>query len=278
MRGAGRVAVHRIPYPVDQAMASLADLRTIVLVGAAAPVAFFAYPRRPGRLYSPHTRILELASPSDDLHYALEALAERVGTRGRDPTSNTTLELPGRPTGEITREKLGALLAATLPENAIVVDESITTGRDFLAATRAARPHDWLFGTGGSIGYGLPCAVGAAVACPDRPVIALESDGSGMYMPQALWTMARESLNVVTLVFANRQYQILKGEMANIGVGTVGPKAARLLDIGQPDLDWASLARSQGVPGRRATSMEELSSAMDAALRAGGPQLIEVVL
>ena len=278
MRGAGRVGVDRIPYSVDQASASLADLRTIVLVGAAAPVAFFAYPGRPGRLYSPHTRVVELARPSDDLHYALEALAERVATRGRDH-ANVSLALPARrPTGEITRDKLGTLLAATLPENAIVVDESITTGRGFLTATRSARPHDWLFGTGGSIGWGLACAVGAAVACPDRPVIVLESDGSGMYMPQALWTMARESLNVVTLVFANRQYQILKTEMANIGVATVGPRAARLLEIGQPNLDWVGLARSQGVPAQRATSMEELSSAMDAALAAGGPQLIEIVL
>jgi acetolactate synthase-1/2/3 large subunit len=277
MRGAGRVGVERIPYPVDQAQSSLADLRTMILVGATAPVAFFAYPGRPGRLYSPHTRVVEMARPSDDLRYALEALADRVAIRGRDAT-NISLALPARPTGEITRDKLGALLAATLPENAIVIDESITTGRGFLAATRSARPHDWLFGTGGSIGYGLAAAVGAAVACPDRPVIVLESDGSGMYMPQAFWTMARESLNVVTLVFANRKYQILKTEMANIGVGTVGPRAARLLDIGQPDLDWVGLARSQGVPGRRATSMGELSSAMDAALTAGGPQLIEVVL
>jgi acetolactate synthase I/II/III large subunit len=276
-RGAGRVNIDRISYGVSQAMSELGDLRTIILVGAKAPVAFFAYPNLPGRLYPPASRILELAGPGEDLRYALEALAERVVVKGQ-MSATIELALPKRPTGEITSSRLGALIESIIPENAIVVDESITTGRAFLKETRNAKPHDWLLGTGGSIGYALPVAVGAAVACPDRQVIVLESDGSGMYMPQSLWTMARESLNVLTLVFANRKYQILKSEVSNMGLAEIGPRGSRLLEIGSPDLDWVGLARSMGVAARQAKSMDDLSKRIDAALSEGGPQLIEVVL
>src|SRR5262249_12365517 len=151
-------------------------------------VAFFAYPDKPGRLYQPSTRIHELVGIGGDIVYALAALADRIGAAAS--ATKATLDLPPRPGGAITADKIGVLLAATLPENAIVVDESITTGRNFLAATQNARPHDWILPTGGSIGYGLPVGVGAAIACPDRKVVVLESDGSGLYMPQTLWTYA----------------------------------------------------------------------------------------
>ena len=188
------------------------------------------------------------------------------------------LERPARPTGAITLEKLGALLGASLPENAIVIDESITTGRAFLGATKGAPPHDWIIGTGGSIGYGMPVALGAAVACPDRKVVCLESDGSGLYMPQSLWTHARETLNILTLVFANRSYQILRDEMQNVGATNIGPVASSLLDIGNPDIDWRSLAKGFGVEAHRAATMDELSRALDAGLATQGPCVIEVVL
>jgi acetolactate synthase-1/2/3 large subunit len=188
------------------------------------------------------------------------------------------LERPARPTGAITPEKLGALLCASLPENAIVIDESITTGRAFLASTKNAPPHDWIIGTGGSIGYGMPVALGAAVACPDRKVVCLESDGSGLYMPQSLWTHAREDLDILTLVFANRSYQILRHEMQNVGATNIGPIASTLLDIGSPDIDWLSLAKGFGVAAFRANSMDELSRAVDAGIAMRGPCVIEVVL
>ena len=215
-RGAGRVAVERIPYPIDQAIDLLQDVENIILVGARAPVAFFAYPEKPGMLYRPGMRIHELVGADGDIPYALEALAEAVGAK-KSMAAKVDLDLPARPTGSITPEKIGQLLAATLPDDAIVVDESLTTGRSFIAATRSSRPHDWMPPTGGSIGFALPAAAGAAIACAERKVVCLESDGSGMYMPQALWTHARESLNILTIVFANRKYQILRLEMQNVG-------------------------------------------------------------
>jgi acetolactate synthase-1/2/3 large subunit len=276
-RGAGRVPVSRIPYPIQQAMDLLRDVRNLVLIGGKAPVGFFAYPDKPSELFAPGTRVHTLARIDQDIAYALEALADAVGADRAAPQV-ARLDLPDRPSGAISPERLGALIAATLPEDAIVVDESITTGRTFMAATETARPHDWILPTGGAIGFGPPVAVGAAVACPDRKVVCLESDGSGMYMPQSLWTQAREGLNVLTLVLANRKYQILRSEMANVGASNIGPKASALLDIDRPTIDWVALAGSLGVDARRAATMDELSQQIDAGLAADGPFLIEVVL
>ena len=276
-RGAGRVAVERIPYPIDQAVDLLQDVDNIILVGATAPVGFFAYPGKPGRLFQPGTRIHELVSADGDATYALEALADAVGAKRSDAVT-VELDLPGRPTGSITPDKIGQLLAATLPVDAIVVDESITTGRSFLSATRSSRPHDWLLPTGGSIGFALPVAAGAAIACPRRKILCLESDGSGMYMPQALWTHAREDLNILTIVFANRKYQILRNEMQNVGVANIGSRAAGLLDIDNPEIDWVSLAATFGVEAVRVDTMDAFSSAIDAGLATRSPCLIEVVL
>ena len=276
-RGAGRVPVDRIPYPVDQALALLSQFKNLILIGGKAPVAFFAYPNKPSELSPPGARILPLARVEQDALYTLQALAEAVKAT-HVPVPACAYEETPRPTGAITPEKLGALLAATLPEHAIVVDESITTGRAFTPATRNTRPHDWLLGTGGSIGYAMPVSVGAAVACPDRKLVVLESDGSGLYMPQALWTQARQGLNILTLIFANRKYQILHNEMQNVGVHNVGPVAADLLDIDRPSIDWVSLAKSFGVEAKRAETMEELGRAIDAGMAMTGPCLIEVVL
>jgi len=276
-RGAGRVPVQRVPYPVGEAAAALADVQNIILVGAKPPVAFFAYPGRPSQLYRPGTRVCELARPDQDVAGALTALCDALDAGGAAP-ERAGLSLPDRPTGALTPQKIGAVLAASMPENAIVVDESITTGRSFLADTERGRPHDWLLGTGGSIGYALPCATGAAIACPDRKVIVLESDGSGMYMPQALWTQAREQLDILTIVFANRTYQILRSEMSNVGVTPGGPKAEALTDIGSPRIDWIALARAFGAEAFRAATADELSRHIDAGLAIQGPVVIEVVL
>jgi acetolactate synthase-1/2/3 large subunit len=274
-RGAGRVAVERIPYPIDQAIDLLQDVENIILVGAKAPVGFFAYPEKPGTLFQPGTRIHELVAADGDIPYALEALADAVGAK-LSKTEKVGLDLPARPTGSISPEKIAHMVAATLPADAIVIDESLTTGRSFFQTTRSSHPHDWLLPTGGSIGFALPAAAGAAIACADRKVVCLESDGSGMYMPQALWTHAREGLNILTIVFANRKYQILRNEMHNVGVTEIGPKASGLLDIDNPVIDWVALAGSFGIDARRVDTMDAFSSAIDAGYAIQGPYLIEV--
>jgi acetolactate synthase I/II/III large subunit len=275
-RGAGRVPVRRVPYPIDQAMAAFDDLQNIILVGAKPPVAFFAYPGKPSRLTRPGTRIHELARADEDIPGALTALRDALDAASATP-KRAELSLPGLPGGTLTPGKIGSAFAALLPEGAVVVDESITTGRSFLADTAGSRPHDWILSTGGSIGYALPCAAGAAIACPDRKVIVLESDGSGMYMPQALWTHAREQLDVLTIVFANHAYQILRDEMSNVGA-TPGAKAGPLMDIGSPRIDWVALARTFGVEAFRACTADEFVRHLQAGLAVQGPALIEVAL
>ena len=255
-RGRGRVALERVPYVVDQALKVLEGLKHIILVGSRMPVAFFAYPDKPSLLYPKDCHGHVLCTLDEEPIGALEALAEAVGA-SRTPAPMVNEPAPGLATGQIEPMALGRSLGALLPENAIVVDEAVTTGRGFFAPTQAAAPHDWLSNMGGSIGMGLPLATGAAVACPDRKVVCLEGDGSGMYTLQALWTQAREGLDVTTLLFANHTYQILKGELANVGAGNPGRKALDMLDLGSPNLDWVGLAKAMGVPGAKVTNMEE---------------------
>src|SRR5207237_1075392 len=180
---------------------------------------------------------------------ALGSLGDAVGARGR-PAPLVNDPKPAPATGDITSEALGQSLGALLPENAVVADEAVTTGRGFFAPTKSAAQHDWMSNMGGSIGLGMPLATGAAVACPDRRVVSLQADGSAMYTVQALWTQAREALDITTVLFSNRTYQILKGELANVGAGNPGRKALDMLDLGRPDIDWVGVARSLGVPGR----------------------------
>jgi acetolactate synthase-1/2/3 large subunit len=185
---------------------------------------------------------------------------------------------PGMPSGRLDPEKIAAILGNRIPEHAIVVDESVTTGRGFYPLTAGAPPHDWLQNMGGSIGYGMPVALGAAIACPDRKVLALVGDGSGMYTVQALWTMAREGLDIAVVIWANRTYQILKGEFNNVGAGSPGHKARDMLDIDRPDLDWVSMAQGMGVPATRVHNCAGLAAQLQRGLAAAGPYLIEAVL
>jgi acetolactate synthase I/II/III large subunit len=276
-RGAGAPIVDRIPYVPDQAVELLKDFRQLILVGAAIPVAYFAHPGKDSVLTPRDCEVHALAKPGENYVGALEALASALALCG-----NVTLtEKPNRPpvpSGTITLPGLAAAVAALLPQNAIVVDESMTSGRGMLAAARGAPPHDWLACTGGSIGIAMPLAVGAAVACPTRRVLCLTADGSGMYTPQALWSMAREALNVTIVVFANRSYSVLSREFSSLGVGEPGPRAAGMFDIGRPDLDWLSLARGMGVPGTRATSLDAFVKALRVGFENEGPSLVEVVL
>ncbi len=278
-RGAGRVAVPRVPYAVEPALAALAPYRHIVLVGAREPVAFFAYPGKPGRLAAPGTAFTLLATPAHDPAHALEALADLIGARrAAVPVVERAGAVALETSEALTPASLGELLAALIPEHAIVLDEAVSSGRGFDRATHAAAPHDWLTGMGGSIGFALPAAVGAAIAAPQRKVIVLTGDGSAMYTLQALWTMAREGLDVTVVVFANRAYQILRGEFAGVGAGVPGSRANDMLMLDRPELDWVAMSRGMGVPASRVNTAASFAQAWRAAMAERGPALIEAVM
>ncbi|HMD86760.1 MAG TPA: acetolactate synthase large subunit [Terriglobia bacterium] len=276
-RGAGAPTVERIQYVLEQAVEQLREFRQLILVGAQAPVAYFAYPGKDSTVTSPGCEIYALASAGEDCTGALAALAGALSLRGTELVGEKA-ERPPVPSGNITLPGLAVAVGSLLPENAIVVDESMTSGRTMMAATRGSPRHDWLANTGGSIGIALPLAVGAAVACPDRRVLCLTADGSAMYTPQALWTMAREGLNVTTVVFANRVYAVLKREFSGLGIGNPGPRAMSLLEIGRPDLDWSLLAKGMGVPANRVASLDAFVLALREGFESEGPRLIEVGL
>ena len=277
-RGAGRVQVNRIPYVVEQALKVMQEAGDLVLVGARRPVAFFAYPNKPSLLAPETAKSALLADVGDDIEAALAALADAVGATTTPPARVAAPRRPAIPTGAINPASIAAVLGAKIPEGAIVVDESVTTGREFFPETAGAPPHDWLNNRGGSIGYGMPVAIGAAVACPDRKVVALIGDGSAMYTVQSLWTMARENLDVTVLIFANGTYNILRGELTNVGVRNPGPRAVDMLTLNRPDLDWVHMARGMGVEAMKVTTSEQLARAMDAGLGTKGPFLVQVVL
>lgn len=276
-RGAGVPPVDRIAYVLEQGIDQLKEFRQLILVGARAPLAYFAYPGKDSAFTSPDCEIYTLATAGEDYTGALEALVGALSLQGNQP-SQSKAQRPQLPDGQITLPGLSAAVGALLPENAIVVDESMTSGRGLMAATRGAPRHDWLGNTGGSIGIALPLAVGAAVACPDRRVLCLTADGSGMYTLQALWTMAREKLDITTVVFANRDYAVLKREFSYLGVGNPGPKALDMFEIGRPDLDWVRMGEGMGVPGTRVTSLSEFAGALREGFTSGGPRLIEIPL
>jgi acetolactate synthase-1/2/3 large subunit len=276
-RGAGISSVDRVQYVLEFGIEQFKEFRQLILVGAQAPVAHFAYPGKSSVFTSPECEIHTLAKPGEDYVGALEALAAALSVRGSDVATEKA-KRPPLPSGEITLPGLATAVGALLPENTIVIDESMTSGRGMMATTKGAPPHDWLGNTGGSIGIALPLAVGAAVACPDRHALCLTADGSGMYTLQALWTMAREGLKVTTVVFSNREYGVLKREFSYLGAGSPGPRAASLFEIGRPDLDWALLAKGMGVPATRVTSLDGFGKALREGFASEGPTLIEVPL
>jgi acetolactate synthase-1/2/3 large subunit len=274
-RGRGRFSIDRIPYVIEQALPILKDFRHIILVETNNPVAFFAYPNKPSLLKPEGCEVHRMTSGGENSVAALEALASAVGAKPADAKPQALVEI-AKPTGALTHAAIAQAIAMAIPENAIVVDESITTGRGFFPPTAAAAPHDWLQNMGGSIGFSTPVATGAAVACPDRKVICMVGDGSAMYTLQSLWTQARENLNVTTIVFANRIYQILRGEFDGVGAGEPGQRALDMLKIDRPTLDWVSLAKGMGVPGCAVTTADEFNKALAEAIPERGPRLIEV--
>jgi acetolactate synthase-1/2/3 large subunit len=275
-RGAGLPAVERLGYLAEFTMAQLAGTRHLVLVDARSPVSFFAYPDKPSDLVPEGCEVHVLAGERDDVVGALAALAEVVGAPA-DAATRAPASRPALPTGPLTAEAVANALGALLPEGAIVSDEANTSGLWAPAATAGAPRHDWLTLCGGAIGQGLPLATGAAVACPDRKVVALEADGSAMYTLQALWTQAREGLDVTTVVFNNRSYAILNLELNRVGAEP-GPKALDMLDLSRPDLDFVALATGMGVPATRATTADELGEQLGRALAEPGPALVEAML
>ena len=277
-RGAGLPQVLRIPFVVDLAVEMLKGAGQLVLVGAKPPVAFFGYPGKPSLLYQEGTPMTRLANAEDDIIAALEALEAELGAQNSEMAHVAEAGKPDRPSGEPTLDNLAAVMGNMLPENAIVVDESVTTGRGFFPATAGAARHDWLNNRGGSIGFGMPVALGAAVAAPDRKVVLLEGDGSGMYTIQSLWSMAREQLDVTTIVFSNRSYKILRGELSNVGVQNPGPRAIDMLTLDRPDLGWVDMAKGMGVDGEQVSDCEGLMRAMEAGLQTDGPYLIDLVM
>lgn len=276
-RGAGTPPVERIPYVLEQAAERLKEFQQLILVGAQPPVAYFAHPAKNSVMTPPGCTIHTMAEPGEGYVAALEALASEFPLRGKEPKAEK-LDRPVVPSGPISLPGLAAAVAALLPEGAIVADESMTSGRAMLSAAKGALPHDWLACTGGSIGIAMPQAVGAAVACPGRRILCLTADGSGMYTLQALWTMARENLNVTTVVFANREYSVLKREFASLGFGSPGQRALDMFEIGRPDLDWTLLAKGMGVPGKKVSSLDEFGRALREGFETAGPTLIEVGL
>lgn len=279
-RGAGLPDVEKVAYYGEMGLAQLAGMRHLVLAGARSPVSFFAYPGKPSDLVPAGCTVEELAGVSLDVVDALEALADALdgGREARaDGVRGTAAGRPGRPTGRLTPESMAQAIGHLLPEGAIVVDESVTSGLSVPAATAGGPRHDWLALTGGSIGQGLPVATGAAVAAPGRRVVNLEGDGSALYTIQSLWTQAREGLDVTTVVLVNRSYVILQLELARVGASGNGERAAAMLDLTRPTLDFVDIAHGMGVPASRATTADEMADLLEKSFSEDGPALIEAV-
>lgn len=276
-RGAGVPVVDRLAYLPEMMAPQVAGLKHLIVVGTKAPVSFFAYPGKPSSLVPEGCAVFELASPEEDGTAALQNLVEALGAGGAEPVlASATRPEPG--SGVLDAGTVASAVGAYMPENAIMADEGQTAGFVVPFTTAGAPPHSWLTLTGGSIGIGMPLATGAAVACPDRKVINLQADGSAMYTLQSLWTQARENLDVTTIVLSNRAYGILNLELERVGALERGPKALSMLDLSNPVMDFASMARGMGVEASTARTAEEFNTQLEAALGKRGPNLIEAVL
>jgi acetolactate synthase I/II/III large subunit len=288
-RGAGRVPIDRVPYSVDLALKTFATTTRMILVGAKAPVGFFAYPGKPSSMLPANCEVIELVSAEQDIAAALIMLAEVLRVfKKLDFQSNaaeinsTNVIAAAVQHPRLNPANISQIVAALIPDNAIVCEEAVSSGRDLFPATWGSAPHDWIQITGGAIGLGLPLALGAAIACPNRKVIDLQADGSGMYTLQALWTMARERCDVLVLLYSNRRYNILLGELKAVGAagadGKPGYNASRMLDLIDPSLDWVHLAKGMGVDAARVETPKQLADLMAFALTKKGPFLIEMVI
>lgn len=275
-RGAGSVAVERLPYFPEAVAERLAAVRHLVLIDARPPVAFFAYPGMSTVLLPAGCEVHVLVAGTDDVRASLEALVQATGASDADP-ARVAAAIPPIATGPITPAAFAQTLAAVLPAGAIVCDEAITNRFPAMVATGGARPHDWCCITGGSLGTGMPMSLGAALAAPARRVVNLQADGSAMYTPQALWSLAREGVDVTTVVLANRRYRILEFELQRLGL-TALTRGRALTDLAHPPIDFVQLAASMGVPAERVDSAEALAKAMQRSFAEPGPRVIEAVM
>ena len=275
-RGAGRFCPDKMLYFAEMALQDLAGADLMLMAGTTQPVAFFAYPAMPSILVPEGCKELSLAGREEDSILALEALADALGAPAEAAPNGYAV--PDRPVGELNAYTIGASIARHMPPDSVVSDDAVTASLPVFMQTRGAAPHDWLSLTGGAIGQGIPAAIGAAVACPDRKVLALTGDGSGMYTVQGLWTIAREALDVTVVVFANHSYRILSIELSRTGAGKPGSSAASLLDLGDPRIDWTAMASAMGLPAVRCETAEAFDVAMAGAMAQKGPIVIEAAM
>ncbi len=276
-RGVGRVQIERLPYFGEMAADYIKDLKGMVFVGAEPPVSFFAYPGKPSWLSPEDADLVRLASARVDALDALTRLADSLNAPEAPQALQKPMVPPYQP-GPLNAANMGGVIAKLMPEDCIVSDEAATTGLGIYPMTMGAPKHDWMMVTGGAIGQGLPLALGAAMACPDRKVLALQADGSAMYTVQALWSIAREKCDVVTIIMNNGSYAILNVELKRVGVENPGDKALSLLDLTRPAIDWVSISEGMGVPAVKVSTTDELETALSDALSAGGPRLIEAIV
>ena len=276
--GRGVFQPPQVAYFPEGALPMFADVKNLILVEAEKPVSFFAYPGIPSYMVPDSCAVSALAGREQDGTAALEALADACGALAVYPfVQEPEAVVAPEDSSELTLDAMGQTLAACLPDNALIADEMVSSSGKILKYLAAAAPHEFMPVTGGSIGQGLPVALGAAIACPDRKVVALEADGSGMYTLQALWTMARENHDVVIVIFANRRYRILDIEMARTGANGFGRIANDMIDIGRPNLDWVKLAEGCGVAATRALTAREFTEQIRDAFGQRGPRLVEAV-
>ena len=275
--GAGRSPVARLQYFGEMAAAQLEGTEHLIIIGGHPPITFFAYPDKPNELTPDGATVHQICEITGDIDGALAALVDAAGAGDASPRV-LELDRPPLPEGELDSAAVGRALAHLMPENAVLVNEAGTAGGGYQGALRGTPEFSLLALTGGSIGYGLPAATGAAVACPDRRVFAMQADGAGMYTLQALWTQAREGLDVTNIVFNNGKYAILQLEFDRVGAHSPGPKAMSMLDLTNPALDWVSLATGMGVPAERATTADEFNAALAKSIATAGPTLIEAVI
>jgi acetolactate synthase-1/2/3 large subunit len=275
--GAGRVPVERIPYFAEQIVAFLQGIEQLILVGAKPPVSFFAYPGKPSWCAPDGCHLSYLAQPHEDGARALQNLADALGAPAQ-PAVRLPLVLPDLPGGALTALSAAQVIANLTPEHVIYAEEAATSGLPLLMNLARARPHTHLPLAGGSIGQGLPLAVGAALAAPDRKVVCPQADGGAAYTLQALWTMARERLDVTTVIYANRSYAILNIELPRVGLSDVGARALSMLDLHNPEMNWVQIANGLGVEASRATTAEEFAAQYGSAMKHKGPRLIEVMI
>ena len=276
-RGAGRTPLERIPYSVAPALAFLKPFRHLITVETGEPVAFFSYPDQPSQLKAVGTQVHQLAAADEDNAAALAMLLDLLGSDG-EPLVQQRIDTPS-PNGALNPVSIAYALAAAIPEGCVLVDESLTTGRETMGLLAGARPYDHINNMGGSIGYSPPVATGTALACPDRRTICMTGDGSAMYTIQALWTQAREGLPVTTIIFANNSYAILKAEFSNMKAGSApGPRALSMIDLENPRLDWQAMAKAMGVPSVAVDTAEHFHAQLARSVEADGPVLIEVRL